>query len=51
MKYFCCSFGNYNIGGTPLAIPNREVKTNYADGTVKNGRVGSCQPIKELCGV
>ena len=30
-------------GNTPLPIPNREVKTVYADGTAICGRVGNCQ--------
>lgn len=35
--------GGYCNGETPLAIPNREVKPVYADGTtLQCGRVGNC---------
>ena len=30
-------FGDYSPGDTPLPIPNREVKTRYADGTACAG--------------
>ena len=30
-------FGDYSLGDTPLPIPNREVKTQYADGTACAG--------------
>ena len=30
-------FGDYSPGDTPLPIPNREVKTWYADGTACAG--------------
>ena len=30
-------FGDYSQGDTPLPIPNREVKTLYADGTACAG--------------
>ncbi len=30
-------FGDYSLGDTPLPIPNREVKTQYANGTACAG--------------
>ena len=31
------NFGGYSLGATPLPIPNREVKTQHADGTACAG--------------
>ena len=36
LLYFL-DFGDYSLGDTPLPIPNREVKTQYADGTACAG--------------
>ena len=35
--FFLLDFGDYSLGDTPLPIPNREVKTQYADGTACAG--------------
>ena len=37
LLYFIKDFGDYSLGDTPLSIPNREVKTQNADGTACAG--------------
>ena len=37
LLYFIKDFGDYSLGDTPLPIPNREVKTQNADGTACAG--------------
>ena len=42
-------FWRFDAGGTPLTIPNREVKPLYAEGTtLTGGRIGRRQPYSKL---
>lgn len=45
LNSWCQCLGGYNSWGTPVPIPNTEVKTTCADGSASNRcvRVGSCQ--------